>query len=135
MVKKEEPKKKRRVFISYQHNDRHAKELLKAQAANKNMDLNFNDRSPSKPFSSKWKTQMKKRIQQASATLVPIGKDTYRSEAVKWEIEQSRKAGNKIIGVQIHKGKHHRLPPTMKKNEELKRWRLEYIKRRLKKRK
>lgn len=125
----------RRVFISYQNKDRHAKELLKAQAQNRRMDIEFNDQSPSKPFSSKWKTQMKRRIKNSSATVVPIGKDTYRSKAVSWEIEQSRKAGNKIIGVQIHQGKHHRLPSTMRKSEELKKWKIDNVARRIKKRK
>ena len=125
----------RRVFISYQNKDRHAKELLKAQANNKRMDIEFNDQSPNKPFSSKWKTQMKRRIENSSATVVPIGKDTYKSKAVNWEIEQSRKAGNKVIGVQINQGQHHRLPPTMRRSEELKKWNITNIARRLKKRK
>lgn len=125
----------RRTFISFHNKDRHAKELLKAQAENKKLNMKFTDKSPSKPFSSKWKSQMKKRIQSSSATLIPIGKETYKSKAVNWEIEQSRKAGNKIIGVQIHKGKHHRLPPAMRKREELKKWKVENIARRLKKRK
>jgi len=125
----------RRVFISFQKKDRHAKELLKVQSKNRNMDLEFNDTSPPKAFNSKWKTRMKSKINQASATVVMIGKDTYRSKAVNWEIEQSRKIGNKIIGVQINPGQHHRLPPAMRKMEELKQWRLENLKRRLSKRK
>ena len=125
----------RRVFISFHHKDRHAKELLKAQSKNKKIKLEFSDRSPERAFSNKWKTKMKNRIRDSSATIIMIGKDTHRSKAVNWEIEQSRKAGNKIIGVQIHKGKHHRLPPTMRKREELKRWKIETIKRRLRKRK
>jgi hypothetical protein len=125
----------RRVFISYQNKDRHAKELLKAQANNKKIDLNLNDQSPSKPFSSSWKTRMKSRIDNSSATVVMIGKDTYRSKAVNWEIEQSRKVGNKIIGVQIHKGQHHRLPPAMKEREELKNWKVDTLSNRLRRRK
>jgi len=78
---------------------------------------------------------MKRRIENSSATVVPIGKDTYKSKAVNWEIEQSRKAGNKIVGVQIHQGQHHRLPPAMRKSEELKKWKINNITRRLKKRK
>jgi hypothetical protein len=125
----------RRVFISYHHKDRHARDLLKAQAQNKRIDLNFNDRSPGRPFSDRWKTRMKNRINNSSATVVMIGKDTYRSKAVNWEIEQSRKAGNKIIGVQINPGQHHRLPPAMRKSEELKRWKIETLSDRLRKRK
>lgn len=134
-MKEKNPKKKPRVFISFQHEDRHAKELLKAQAKNKNIPLYFTQTSPDKPFSSKWKTRMKKRIKQSSAVIVPIGKNTYKSKAVNWEIEQARKMGKKIIGVQIHKNKHHRLPPAMRKNEELKRWKVENIIRRLRRRK
>lgn len=129
-----EPKKKPRTFISFHHKDMHAKALLKAQAKNKNIPLHFTSTSQDKPFSNKWKTRVKKRIQNSSSVLVPIGKDTYRSKAVNWEIEQARKMGKKVVGVQIHKGKHHRLPPAMRKSEELKRWNVENIARRLRKR-
>lgn len=125
----------RRVFISFQHKDRHAKELLKAQARNKKMPIKFSDQSPEGAFSSRWKTRMKNRIRNSSATVVMIGRDTYRSKAVNWEIEQSRRAGNKIIGVQIHKEQHHRLPPSMKKREELKKWQVDNLSRRLRRRK
>ena len=126
----------RRVFISYEKRDKGAKNLLRMQGGtNSNIDLKLNDQSPSRPFSNKWKTQMKKRIDKASATVVMIGRDTYKSKAVKWEIEQSRKAGNKIVGVQIHPGKHHRTPSALRKNEELKRWKVANIKRRINKRK
>lgn len=125
----------RRVFISFQKKDRHAKELLKAQAKNKRMNIEFNDKSPPKAFNNRWKTRMKSKICKSSATVVMIGKDTHKSKAVNWEIEQSRKCGNKIIGVQIHKEKHHRLPSAMRKREELKKWKTDNISRRLKKRK
>ena len=128
-------KKKPRVFISFKYEDRHAKELLKAQAKHKKIPLYITPTSPDRPFSSKWKTRMKKRIAQASALIVIIGKNTYKSKAVNWEIEQARKMGKKIIGVQIHKGKHHRLPPALRKSEELKRWKVETIMRRLRRRK
>jgi hypothetical protein len=83
----------RRVFIGFQKKDRHAKELLKAQAKNENLDIEFNDQSPSKPYSSKWKTKMKKKICNSSASIFPIGKDTYKSKAINWEIGRSRKCG------------------------------------------
>jgi hypothetical protein len=112
-------KRKPRAFISFHNQDRHAKELLVAQSRNKNQDIQFSDRSVSKPFRSKWKTQAKKRINSASTTVVMVGKDTHKRKAVQWEIEQSRKVGNKIVAVQIHKDKHHRLPAGIKKSEEM----------------
>ncbi len=132
-MKPKKLKRKPRVFVSFHGPDRHAKELLKAQAESGKFDLQFSDQSAGKPFSSKWKTRMKKRIKRSSATMVMVGKDTYKRPAVKWEIEQSRKAGNKIIAVQIHKGKHHRLPSGVKKSEETK-WKLDALSRRIRKR-
>ena len=128
-IREGEPKKEN-VFISFHTKDRHAKELLKAQSKNKNINLQFSDQSVNKPFENKWKTKTKPKIQKTSSTVVMVGKDTYRRKAVQWEIEQSRKVGNKIIAVQIHKDKHHRLPPGIKKSEEI-RWKTDTISRRL----
>ena len=122
--------KKENVFISFHNKDRHAKELLKAQSKNKNINLQFSDQSVDKPFDNKWKSNTKPKIQKASTTVVMVGKDTYRRKAVNWEIEQSRKAGNKIVAIQIHKDKHHRLPSGVKKSEEIK-WKTDTLSRRL----
>lgn len=130
MPKRKVPK----VFVSFHTKDRHAKELLLAQTKNKNMNLKFSDQSVNKPFKTKWKTKTKDKIQKASTTVIMVGKDTHRRKAVKWEVEQSRKAGNKVIAVQIHKDKHHRLPPGIKKSEEIK-WNVNALSRRLKKKK
>ena len=122
--------KEENVFISFHNKDRHAKELLKAQSKNKNINLQFSDQSINKPFNSKWKTNTKPKIQKASTTVVMVGKNTSQRKAVQWEIEQSRKAGNKIVAIQIHKDKHHRLPPGIKKSEEIK-WKTDTLSRRL----
>lgn len=126
--------RKPRVFVSFHNKDRHAKELLLAQSKNKNMDIDFSNQSLEQPFKSKWKTRTKKRVQKASTTVVMIGKDTHKRKAVRWEIEQSRKAGNKVIGVQIHKNKHHRTPKGIKKKDELY-WDVKKLGRRIRRRK
>ena len=128
--KKGRESKKENVFISFHNKDQHAKELLKAQSKNKNIDLQFSDKSVNKPFGNKWKTNTKPKIQNASTTVVMVGKDTYRRKAVNWEIEQSRKAGNKIVAIQIHKDKHHRLPSGVKKSEEIN-WKIDKLSKRL----
>jgi hypothetical protein len=127
-------RKKPKVFVSFHNKDRHAKDLLLAQVKNKNINLEFSDQSVNKPFKNKWKTKAKDKIQKASTTVIMVGKDTYRRKAVQWEVEQSRKAGNQIIAVQINKDKHHRLPHGVKKSEEI-RWKTDTLSRRLKKRK
>ena len=127
-------KRKPRVFVSFHTQDRHAKELLLAQARNRNIGLQFSDQSVNKPFNSKWKTRTKNRIGNASTTVVMVGKDTYQRPAVKWEVEQSRKAGNKVVAVQIHRDKHHRLPSGVRKSEEV-RWNIDTLSRRIRRRK
>lgn len=131
-IKKGSESKNESVFISYHNKDQHAKELLKAQSKNKNINLQFSDQSVNKPFNSKWKTKTKPKIQKASTTVVMVGKDTCRRKAVQWEIKQSRKDSNKIVAIQIHKDKHHRLPPGIKKSEEIE-WETDTLSRRLKK--
>jgi len=123
-----------RVFIANQHEDMHAKHLLQAQAKNKNMNFQFSDQTKNRPFNSKWKTRMKPRIHRASTTVIPIGKNTYRSKAVQWEVDQSRKAGNKIVAIQIHKNQHHRLPKGIKKKEEMK-WNVNKLSEKIRRRK
>jgi len=125
--------RKPRVFVSHHSKDEYAKRLLQAQSNNKNMDIQFSDQSVNKPFNEKWKTKTKKRIENSSTTIIMVGKDTHRRPAVQWEIEQSRKAGNKIIAVQIHKDKHHRLPQGIRKNEEMK-WKIDQLSKRIRRR-
>jgi len=126
-------KRKPKVFVSFHTQDRHAKELLLAQAKNRNSNLQFSNQSVDQPFRNKWKTKTKNKIRNSSTTVVMVGKDTYRRPAVQWEIEQSRKAGNKIVAVQIHKNRHHRLPPGIKKTEEMK-WKTDALSKRIRKR-
>ena len=76
----------------------------------------------------------KKRIQRSSTTVIMLGKDTYNRDAVQWEIEQSRKVDNKIIAVQIHKDKHHRLPLGIRKREEM-RWNIDKLSEKIRRRK
>ena len=87
-----------------------------------------------KPFKSKWKTQAKKRINSSSTTVAMVGKETHKRKAVQWEIEQSKKAGNKIIAVRIHKNKNHKIPKGIKKSETTK-WNVSKIAKKIRSRK
>ncbi len=126
--------KKPRVFVSHHSKDEYAKRLLQAQAKNKNMDMQFSDKSINKPFNNKWKTRTKPRIKNSSTTVVMVGSQTHKRKAVQWEIEQSRKAGNKIVAVRIHKNKKHKMPRGIKKREETK-WNVKKIAKKLRSRK
>ncbi|MFC1741613.1 TIR domain-containing protein [Nanoarchaeota archaeon] len=127
-------KSKPRVFVSHHSKDDYAKKLLQAQAKNRNMSMEFSDQSLNKPFKSKWKTRTKPKIRKASTTVVMIGKDTHKRKAVQWEIEQSRKTGNKVIGVRIHKDKKHKIPKGIKK-QEVTNWKVDKVSTKIRQRK
>ena len=50
--------KKENVFISFHNKDRHAKELLKAQSKNKNINLQFSDQSVDKGDTISWSVNL-----------------------------------------------------------------------------
>jgi hypothetical protein len=73
-------------------------------------DVEFVDYSVKTPFESQWKTECKKRIAQTKGTIVLVGPTTWASEAVLWEIAETRRQSNYMFGVQIHRDKTHRIP-------------------------
>lgn len=52
-----------RAFISFQMEDRWAREFLVGHAHNKNNDIKFTDYSVHEPFNEKWKTNCRARVQ------------------------------------------------------------------------
>lgn len=92
---------KPRAFISFEMEDRWARDFLVEQAKQRNNKIEFVDYSVHDPFDSKWKTNCKDRIARTAGTIVLIGKTTYRSEAVLWEIAETKSQEHKIFGIQI----------------------------------
>mgnify|MGYP000527246404 CR=1 FL=1 len=99
-----------RAFISFEMEDRWARDFLVQQAKDKRNDIAFYDYSVQNPFDSKWKTECKKRIAQTKGTIVLIGSTTWNSEAVLWEIKETILQGNYIFGIQINRDKTHLVP-------------------------
>ena len=104
----------RNVFISFNINDEAQVDLMRAQAKNKNYDIEFRDYSVKEPFDAAWKTKCKERIAQTSATIVMIGPRTASREAVNWEINESLRQGKKVIGVRIQKDRSHPTPKPLR---------------------
>ena len=77
--------------------------LLRGQAKNENVPLEFNDWSVSEPINSERATYIKQkisdRISQCSVTVVFLSDSTPSSPWVDWEIEESIRQGKKVIGV------------------------------------
>ena len=75
-----------RAFISFQMEDRWARDFIVQHARDKRNDIAFLDYSVQNPFDSKWKTECARRISLTRGTIVLVGPTTWQSEAVKREI-------------------------------------------------
>lgn len=102
-----------RAFISFEMEDRWARDFLVQQANDKGNDIEFVDYSVQDPFDNAWKTQCKLRIARTKGTIVLVGPTTYKSRAVIWEIEETARQGRYLFGIQIHRERTHPIPPGL----------------------
>jgi len=101
---------KPRAFISFEMEDRWARDFLVKHAKDEKNDIEFSDYSVQDPFDSKWKTECAKRIALTKGTIVLIGLSTSKSDAVLWEIAETNRQGNYIFGIQSNSDKSHPIP-------------------------
>ena len=99
-----------RAFISFEMEDRWARDFLVQQARDKRNDIEFVDYSVQNPWDSSWKTQCRERIGRTKGTIVLIGETTHNSEAVLWEIAETTRQGHYIFGIQISSEKTYTIP-------------------------
>ncbi len=99
-----------RAFISFEMEDKWARDFLAQHAKDKKNDIEFLDYSVKEPFDSKWKTECTKRIALTKGTIVLVGPTTYASDAVLWEIAETERQKNYLFGVQINKDKTYQIP-------------------------
>ncbi len=99
-----------RAFISFQMEDRWARDFLVEHAHGKNNDIEFVDYSVHEPFDEKWKTNCKARIARTKGTIVLIGPTTAKAPAVLWEIAETARQSHPMFGIQIHRDKTHPVP-------------------------
>ena len=113
----------KRVFISFHIDDRHAKELLVAQAKSDKFDLEFINYAVNEPFDEKWKTQCRDRIKQTSVTICLIGEKTHQRGAVNWELYTSYELDHKVFGIRIYRDRNHIVPrPLREHNSKIIYW-------------
>lgn len=117
---------KPRAFISFEMEDKWARDFLAQHARDKNNSIEFYDYSVKEAFDSKWKTECKKRIALTKGTIVMVGPTTYSSEAVLWEIAETLRQGHYIFGVQIHKDKTYSIPSGLPSQNVI-RWKFDQI--------
>jgi len=110
----------RHVFISFDHEDLDEVNLLRGQAKNDKLDLQFDDHSVKEPFDSNnadyIKRNIREKIDRCSVTLVYLTDKTASSKWVNWEIEESLKRGKSVIGFYKGEAPPSKLPPAFQQN-------------------
>jgi hypothetical protein len=99
---------KKRVFISYDYtNDGKYKNLVLAWGKDEDLDFTFYDMSGDVSADSDDATAIKRdisaRISDCSHFLCLVGKYTYKSRWVDWEIKTAAELKKKIVAVQLQK--------------------------------
>lgn len=104
---------KRRVFVSFEYEDRHYADLMDAWAANENNEFDFYDErlrlKVNSTQSDYIKRQLREKIDRASVLVCIIGPTTMGSSWVRWEGEYAIEQGKGLVGV---KTKPDYTPPS-----------------------
>lgn len=117
---------KPRAFISFEMEDKWARDFLAQQAKNERNDIDFYDYSVKDPFDSKWKTQCAERIALTKGTIFLIGKTTWKSEAVLWEIQETIRQKHYMFGIQIKNDETYTIPAGLPSQHVI-RWKFDQI--------
>lgn len=95
----------RRVFISYEGNDRMKAKGFRLLRWNENVDVEFYDRHLLDPVDSSNDQYIQRCIRDqmrgTSVTVVLVGENTKDSDWVEYEIERSLKEGNGLVAIKI----------------------------------
>lgn len=93
----------RHIFISFSHEDLQDVNLLRGQAKNSNLSLQFDDYSIKSPFNSTDAYYIKKniseKIRRCSVTMVYLTKNSAFSDWVRWEIQESQRQDKKVFAI------------------------------------
>jgi hypothetical protein len=99
-----------RAFISFEMEDRWARDFLAQHAHDKRNDIDFVDYSVQNPWDTSWKTRCRERIARTKGTIVLIGRTTHTSDAVLWEIAETARQEHYLFGIQINSDETHTIP-------------------------
>lgn len=120
-LRKGEKQGRKNVFISFAHEDIDEVNLLRGQAKNDKLPIEFNDWSVSTSINSERapyiKQKISERMAQSSLTVVYLSVRASKSKWVKWEIEESLRKGKKVIGVFAGKIQPRSLPTAIKQHK------------------
>lgn len=121
-LRRKVPKPRRKVFISFCHEDLNKKILLVGQAKNENSELEFIDFSLKVPFNSEnadyIKRGIRERINQSSVTVVLVTDLTYKSDWVNWEIRESIRQNKGVVVIDHRTNPSSRMPDAVNENRD-----------------
>jgi hypothetical protein len=115
-----------RAFVSFEMEDRWARDFLVGQARNRNNEIEFVDYSVHEPFDEKWKTNCGARIARTAGTIVLVGPTSHRSPAVLWEIAETVRQQHPMFGIQITSEKTYPRPQGLSSGRMI-RWSFDQI--------
>ena len=91
----------RQIFLSFAMEDRSLVEHFRLQAQDQHLPYEFRDYSVGDSFDPSWKSQAEKIIRSSSAVICFVGRRTYKSEPVNWEIEKSVELDKPVVAVYV----------------------------------
>lgn len=105
-----------KIFVTYDYeNDRNYKNMLVAWSKNASFNIAFHDKSVDVSVDSDDQGVIRRvvssRIGESTHVLCIVGKDTWRSKWVQWEIEKAKELGKPLIAVKV--GKSCRAPKAL----------------------
>jgi hypothetical protein len=119
-----------RVFISFEMEDRWARDFLVQHAHDNGRDIAFVDLPVQDPFDAGWKAKARAWIRETTGTIVLIGPTTHSSEAVRWEVAETGRQGHRIFGVQTQTEAAYPVPAGLSPADVI-RWDFDLIAQRL----
>ena len=106
------------VFLSFVEEDLHMMEMWREQEREEDVNLEFYEYPVKKPYDSpeaeNIKDDIRELLQQVSVTVVLIGRTTYTSKWVDWEVRVSAEMGKGLLAVDLHPESEHIVPRALK---------------------
>jgi hypothetical protein len=105
-----------KVFLSYHYKgDVQKVNLIRHQATDSDK-LEFTETSSTKRYPDDWKPYALKDIKRADEVVVVVGKDTYKSKAVEWEIKKAHEHEVPVVAVKTKE--NVRMPKAIAQNRD-----------------
>jgi hypothetical protein len=106
------------VFLSFVEEDLHMAEMWREQEREEDINLEFYEYPVKKPFDGPdaeyIKDNIRDLLKKVSVTVVLIGRTTYASKWVDWEIRASAEMDKGLLAVDLHPESEHIVPRALK---------------------